>query len=97
MPLPEAGSQYPLEYMDANSVIKLREDEEEVLVGVADPGNAAILTYLRNFHGKPVEFFRIDRTELAAYLGKRLSVLESESSAPRRPGRRTDSPGQACQ
>lgn len=82
MPLPEAENQYPLEYMDANSVIKLREDDEEVLVGVADPGNAGILSYLRNFHGKPVEFFRIDRTELAAYLGKRLSVLESESPRP---------------
>ena len=79
MPLPESQDQYPLEYSDANSVIKLREDEEEVLVGVCDPGNSAILEYLRNFHGKPVEFFRIDRTELSAYLGKRLSVLETEA------------------
>lgn len=79
MPLPEAEGQYPLEYIDANSVIKLREDAEEVLVGVCDPENSTILQYLRNFHGKSVEFFRIDRTELSAYLGKRLSVLESGS------------------
>ncbi len=81
MPLPECQDQYPLEYIDAHSVIKLREDGEEVLVGVCEPGNSAIREYLRTFHGKPVEFFRIDRTELSAYLGKRLSVLETE--APR--------------
>ena len=78
MPLPESQDQYPLEYIDANSVIKLREDAEEVLVGVCEPGNTALLHSLRNFHGKSVEFFRIDRTELSAYLGKRLSALETE-------------------
>ena len=79
MPLPESGDQYPLEYMDANSVIKLREDDEEVLVGVCDPHNSALIQYLKNFHGKPVVFCRIDRAELSGYLGKRLSVLETES------------------
>ncbi len=78
MPLPEADAQYPLEYMDANSVIKLREDDEEVLVGVCDPGNAPIIRYLKNFHGKPVAFFQIDRAELSGYLGKRLSALGAE-------------------
>jgi general secretion pathway protein E/type IV pilus assembly protein PilB len=78
MPLPDAGSQYPLEYMDAHSVIKLREDDEEVLVGVCDPEDAALLAYLNNFHGKPVEFYSIERAELSGYLGKQLSVLEAE-------------------
>jgi len=78
MPLPEAEEQYPLEYIDAHSVIKLREDAEEVLVGVCDAGDSAILQSLRNFHGKPVVYFPIDRAELSAYLGKRLSVLETE-------------------
>ena len=82
VPLPESENQYPLEYMDANSVIKLREDDDEALVGVCDPKNSAILRSLRNFHGKPVKFFRIDRAELSAYLGKRLSVLESEAPRP---------------
>ncbi|MGA2479299.1 MAG: GspE/PulE family protein, partial [Spirochaetia bacterium] len=78
MPLPEGDNQYPLEYMDANSVIKLREDAEEVLVGACEPENAPLLRSLRNFHGKPVGFFRIDRAELSAYLGRRLSALETQ-------------------
>jgi len=80
MPLPEADHQYPLEYMDAHSVIKLREDQEEVCVGVCNPHDTSMLRYLRNFHGKPVEFFQIDHAELAAYLGKRLSVIETAAS-----------------
>jgi general secretion pathway protein E/type IV pilus assembly protein PilB len=81
MPLPDSEGQYPLEYIEANSAIKLREDEGQVVVGVCDPENAALLAYLRNFHGKAVEFLRIERTELAGYLGKHLAMLESE--APR--------------
>jgi general secretion pathway protein E len=77
MPLPESEDQYPLEYIEANSAIKLREDDVEVLVGISDPANTAIIQYLKNFHGKPVVFYRIDKTELAGYLGKRLSVLET--------------------
>jgi type II secretory ATPase GspE/PulE/Tfp pilus assembly ATPase PilB-like protein len=84
MPLPEGDSQYPLEYMDTNSVVKLREDAEEVLVGVCEPENAPLLRSLKNFHGKPVRFFRIDRAELFAYLGRRLSALETQQ--PRRIG-----------
>jgi general secretion pathway protein E/type IV pilus assembly protein PilB len=80
MPLPEPDGQYPLEYIEAHSVIKLKEDEKEVVVGVCDPRDKAILQYLTSFHDKPVQFFRIDRTELAAYLGKRLSTLETEPS-----------------
>ncbi len=77
-PLPESEDQYPLEYMDANSVIKLREEDERVMVGVCGELDSAVLQSLRSFHQKPVSFYRIDRTELSAYLGKRLSVLETE-------------------
>ncbi len=81
-PLPEAGAQYPLEYMDANSVIKLRETDAEVTVGVCDPGNSTLLQSLRDFHGKPVAFRLIDRAELSAHLSKRLSL----EGAPALPG-----------
>jgi general secretion pathway protein E/type IV pilus assembly protein PilB len=85
MPLPEADEQYPLEYIESNAVIKLREDPLRVVVGICDPGNASIVHSLRKFHGKTVEFLRIDHSELAGYLGKRLAVLETEpprSNAP---------------
>ncbi len=80
-PLPESDDQYPLEYIELHSVIKLKEDDAGVIVGACDPGNGEVLRSLRRFHGKPVELLRIDPTELAGYLGRRLSVLETE--APR--------------
>ncbi|HEY9594398.1 MAG TPA: GspE/PulE family protein, partial [Spirochaetia bacterium] len=79
-PLPEGSRQYPLEYMDANSVIKLREDEAGIVVGVCDPRNAELLTSLRAFHDGEVAFRCIDRSELSAYLGRRLSVIDAEGA-----------------
>jgi general secretion pathway protein E len=78
-PIPEDDGQYPLEYMDANSVIKLREDGASVTIGVCGPADAAILAFLEDFHGKPATFYRIERNELSAFLSKRLSSLDAES------------------
>jgi len=80
-PLPEAEQQYPLEYMDANRAIKLKENGHEVVVGVCEPDNAELLGSLREFHDKPVVFRWIDRAELSAYLGKRLSLIDAEPGA----------------
>ena len=78
-PIPEDDRQYPLEYMDANSVIKLHEDDASVAIGICNPSDTAILAFLEDFHGKPVTFYHIERTELSAYLGKRLSSLDAGS------------------
>ncbi len=75
-PLPEGDDQYPVEYMDANSAIKLREDDASVVIGVCDPSDEGLLGFLRDFHEKPVSFLWIERAELSAYLGKRLSAVE---------------------
>jgi type II secretory ATPase GspE/PulE/Tfp pilus assembly ATPase PilB-like protein len=80
-PIPDGEEQYPLEYMDANRVIKLREDGQEVIVGICEPDNASLLASLREFHDKPVIFRLIDRSELFAYLGKKLSLIDAEPHA----------------
>ncbi len=77
-PLPDEDEQYPLEYMDANRVIKLKESAREVVVGVCEPDNASLLGSLREFHDKPVVFRWIDQSELSAFLSKRLSVIDAE-------------------
>lgn len=84
-PLPEADAQYPLEYIDTNSVIKLHEDEATVVIGVCDPGNGPLIDSLRGFHDKQVEFLQIERTELAGYLGKRLSVIDGTKADGKAP------------
>jgi len=76
-PLPEGEEQYPLGYIEAHHAIKLREETSRVAVGVCDPGDGELLENLRSFHRrKAVAFKRIDPSELAGYLGERLSAEE---------------------
>ncbi len=74
-PLPEGSEQYPLEYIENNSVIKLRESADCILIGVGNASDILLLENLKNFHRKQVSFFEIDRSELAGYLGDRLSQV----------------------
>jgi len=76
LPLPEAHDQYPIEYMENFSVIKLREEEDRVVVGLCNPGDHVVREYLRAFHRKQVVFREIDHSELALYLGRKMSVTE---------------------
>jgi type II secretory ATPase GspE/PulE/Tfp pilus assembly ATPase PilB-like protein len=83
-PIPEDDRQYPLEYVDANSVIKLREDEGSVEIGVCDPADPSLLARLEEFHAKPARFLLIERSELSAWLGRRLSAPAPDAPPPAR-------------
>lgn len=77
-PLPEQNEQYPFEYIERNNCIKLFEIDNEVHVGVCNEERTDIIEELSRFHRKPVIFYKIDKSELSAYLGHALSVLESD-------------------
>jgi type II secretory ATPase GspE/PulE/Tfp pilus assembly ATPase PilB-like protein len=74
--------------MEANGVLKLREDEDSVTVGLTDGGGrtetdtAALLERLKRFHRKPCLLVRVDSRELQAYLGRTLSGGGNEGGAP---------------
>jgi general secretion pathway protein E/type IV pilus assembly protein PilB len=74
-PLPEGNAQYPLEYIETNGVIKLKEDDDLIQIGLCDADNVALQENLRNFHKKDVRFFAIEKSELASYLGEKLSKV----------------------
>jgi len=78
-PLPERSLQYPLEYIENNSVIKLYEDDSIVRIGLT-VDDALLKEELKNFHNKETEFFIIEKNELSAYLAKKLSAGESNPS-----------------
>ena len=80
-PLPEGTEQYPLEYIENNSVIKLRESADSILIGVCNASDILLLENLKNFHRKEVSFFEVDRSELAGYLGDRLSEVSPKPGA----------------
>ncbi len=71
-PLPDGDGQYPMEFIEARGVIKLGEEEELVSIGLTEKADAAVVASMRSFHRKPVAFYRIDASELSAYLGKKL-------------------------
>jgi general secretion pathway protein E len=79
-PLPDGRTQYPLEYMEANGVIKLRETGDVVHIGLCDSSRRELMEGLRAFHDQDVRFYEIDRSELSSYLGGLLSGLDSASA-----------------
>jgi type II secretory ATPase GspE/PulE/Tfp pilus assembly ATPase PilB-like protein len=73
-PLPDGDKQYPLEYIENNGVIRLKEDEEMVFVGIVDAKNYTLLENLKNFHKKRIIFCTVDKNEFSAYLSERLAA-----------------------
>ena len=65
--------QYPLEFMENYSVIKLKEDDDTIHAGLCDPRDYTLIENLQNFHQKQVVFYEIEKTDLAAFLGNMLS------------------------
>lgn len=77
-PLPEGEKQYPLEYIENNHVVRLREDDEMLFIGVVDTKNYDLLENLKNFHDKRIIFCSIDKNEFSAYLSERLASASME-------------------
>jgi general secretion pathway protein E/type IV pilus assembly protein PilB len=79
-PIPEGSSQYPIEFIEEQGLIKLREDEKGVEVGCTEKADEAAKNSLRSFHKKPVVFVPLDPAELSAFLGNRLGDEQRESA-----------------
>ncbi len=79
-PLPEGNDQYPYEYIEYNSVIKLKEDDGVIHIGICNPSDAGLTESLKNFHKKRVVLYEIDKSELSGYLGKKLSDLDQRKA-----------------
>ncbi len=81
-PLPEKNIQYSIDYIDSNSVIKLKESDSEILIGVCENSPSRIKEDLAHFHyNKKIKFYRIDKSELTGYLGKTLSGESSDDKS----------------
>ena len=89
-PLPAGPEQYPLEYIEANGAIKLKEGAGLVQVGLVPGVSGTVADSLRSFHsGAELRLYEIDRSELAAYLGSAAAErpAEPEDGAEARDGR----------
>jgi general secretion pathway protein E len=68
--LPAGGDQYPLAFMETYGAVKIAEDRERVSVGIVKEEDPQLRRRLELFHGKPVEFFRVEPDEFASYLAR---------------------------
>jgi general secretion pathway protein E/type IV pilus assembly protein PilB len=76
-PVPEGSSQYPLEYIESQRVIKLGEEPDKVIVGITEKTTGETKNNLVNFHQKPVEFIEIDAMEFTSYLSGKLGEADA--------------------
>lgn len=84
-PLPEGDRQYPLEYIENNGVIRLKEDDDMVFVGVVDTKNYTLLENLKNFHKKRIIFCALDKNDFSAYLSERLAASSMDEEGAEKP------------
>ena len=70
--------QYPLEFVEKHALLKLKEDDRLVSVGVCGPLNTGLLEDLKNFHRKQIRCFRIDRSDLSAWMGEKMSDISED-------------------
>ncbi|GHV89355.1 hypothetical protein AGMMS50267_17150 [Spirochaetia bacterium] len=75
-PLPEGTAQYPVEYIETHGVIKLREADDRVTVGITERATAETKNTLMNFHRKTVDFTGLDGAELSAWLGSKMGEAD---------------------
>jgi general secretion pathway protein E/type IV pilus assembly protein PilB len=71
-PLPDGAEQYPLEFIERNRVIKLRELDGSVDVGVAGQAGRELVDKLRIYHRKRIEVHPVEPSALSGYLGRKL-------------------------
>ncbi|HEQ71710.1 MAG TPA: type II/IV secretion system protein [Spirochaetia bacterium] len=76
-PLPADETQYTIEFIENNQAIVLKETEERVWVGVCDPDNFELTETLSHYHSKPIRFFRLEKSDLAAFLAEKLSGMDA--------------------
>lgn len=67
----EGIDQYPLQYIQNNHVIKLEEDENEILLGILENTDSNVIKQLKELHSDhSITTVLIDSSELTSYLSK---------------------------
>lgn len=63
--------QYPVQYIQANGVLKLSETENEIAIGILKTTELEIKDQLKEFHSdKEMTFYYVDSGELTSYISK---------------------------
>lgn len=82
-PIPDPPDQYPWGFVEKNRVLKLAESDTSVTVGSPEELPAHTRMELDAFHGKTLEFVRIDEEEFVGFLSRKLGTEEGGDPAAR--------------
>ena len=78
VPLPEGPDQFPLEFIESRGALKLAQDISHILVGLIDDSDVFLKSELKQFFPKPLEFVGIDPQELAEFLSRQYSQMQTK-------------------
>lgn len=70
--------QYPLEFIEINKALKIREDEKQIVIGVCNVDDFLLREHLQNFHSQNVTFKEIDSEDLSLFLGRKFSKSDDK-------------------
>ncbi len=79
VPLPEGADQFPLEFIESRSALKLNQGPNRILVGLVDESDVFLKSELKQFFPLPLEFVGIDRQELAEFLSRQYSQTQTNA------------------
>jgi len=77
-PIPEGPEQFPLEFIESRRALKLAQDEQRILIGLVDESDVLLKSELKYFFQVPLEFVVIDPQELAEFLSRQFSQVQSK-------------------
>src|SRR5271157_388240 len=77
-PVPEGPEQFPLEFIESRRALKLAQDEQRILIGLVDESDVLLKSELKYFFQVPLEFVVIDPQELAEFLSRQFSQVQSK-------------------
>lgn len=78
LPLPEGKDQYPFEFIESQGAIKLKDEQDRVIIGLTEKATESVIDMLKAFHTQSVLFHRVNSVELSAYLGNKLGETTDE-------------------
>jgi len=81
-PLPEGENQFPLEFIERRGALKLVQENDRILVGLVEVGDDFLKSELEQFFSVPLQFVEIDSQELAEYLSRQFSQVQSGKQGP---------------
>lgn len=75
-PYPTGNAQYSFDFCESNKVIKLDEQEDEVLVALATDHSPDVFSLLAQYHKKSIQGVSVENSVFSSLLGKIFSMTD---------------------